>query len=66
MEDRKERKVWLEYLIKFVLSCVAVFPVYAFLYLTFPASLFAFYIITAVVVMVFAPWEELKSKFFSD
>ncbi len=65
MEERKEKKKWLENLIKFVLSCAAVFPIYAFLYLTFPASLFAFYIISAVLVMVFTPWDDLKKKFLS-
>ncbi len=65
MEERKEQKKWLENIIKFALSCAVVFPLYAFLYLTFPASLFAFYIITAVLVMIFTPWDDLKKKFLS-
>lgn len=65
MENRKDQGGWLKYIIRFALSCAAVFPVYAFLYLTFPASMFAFYLITAVLVMVFTPWDDLKKKFLS-
>ncbi|MEJ5301361.1 MAG: hypothetical protein WHS38_10270 [Thermodesulforhabdaceae bacterium] len=65
MSEKKDQKKWTEWVIKFVLSCVAAFPVYAFFYLTFPASMFAFYLITAGLIMAFAPWDDLKKKFLS-
>lgn len=65
MSEKKEQKKWTELLIKFILSCVAAFPLYAFFYLTFPASMFAFYLITAGLIMAFAPWDDLKKKFLS-
>jgi len=43
--------------VKLSLSLAVLFPVYAFLYLTFPASLVALYIISAVLVAAFAPWD---------
>lgn len=65
MEERKDQGGWIKYLIRFVLSCAFVFPLYAFLYLTFPASIFAFYLVTTVLVMIFTPWDDLKNRFLS-
>ncbi len=66
MDERQEqKKQWIGLAIKFVLSLAALFPVYAFLYLTFPASVLAFYLISAVLFAVFTPWDDLKKKFLS-
>ena len=66
MEDKqgRQRKV-LDAAIKLVLSLGVFFPIYALLYLTFPASILAFYLISAVLFAVFAPWDKLKEKFLS-
>lgn len=61
----KEQKKWVEVAVKLVLSLAAMFPVYGFLYLTFPASVLAFYLISAVLLAAFAPWEKLKAMFLS-
>ncbi|MBZ4659220.1 MAG: hypothetical protein JG766_1143 [Desulfacinum sp.] len=65
MDERQESKKWVEPVVKIVLSLAALFPVYAFLYVTFPASVIAFYLISAVLLAVFAPWDKLKEKFLS-
>jgi hypothetical protein len=65
MDERQESKKWVEPVVKMVLSLAALFPVYAFLYVTFPASVIAFYLISAVLLAVFAPWDKLKEKFLS-
>ncbi len=65
MDERQENKKWVEPVVKIVLSLAALFPVYAFLYVTFPASVIAFYLISAVLLAVFAPWDKLKEKFLS-
>ena len=63
--DEKQEKKWLEPAVKIVLSLAALFPVYAFLYVTFPASIVAFYLISAILLAAFAPWDKLKEKFLS-
>ncbi len=63
--DEKQEKKWLEPAVKIVLSMAALFPVYAFLYVTFPASIVAFYLISAILLAAFAPWDKLKEKFLS-
>ena len=63
--DEKQEKRWLEPAVKIVLSMAALFPVYAFLYVTFPASIVAFYLISAILLAAFAPWDKLKEKFLS-
>ncbi|MBC7357334.1 MAG: hypothetical protein H5U10_02240 [Desulfacinum sp.] len=65
MDERQENKKWVEPVVKMVLSLAALFPVYAFLYVTFPASVIAFYLISAVLLAAFAPWDKLKEKFLS-
>ncbi|SHG01695.1 hypothetical protein SAMN02745206_03112 [Desulfacinum infernum DSM 9756] len=65
MDERQENRKWVEPVVKIVLSLAALFPVYAFLYVTFPASVIAFYLISAVLLAVFAPWDKLKEKFLS-
>ncbi|MCE5242978.1 MAG: hypothetical protein ABFD98_17070 [Syntrophobacteraceae bacterium] len=51
--------------VRLALSLALLFPLYAFLYLTYPASLVALYLVLAVLVAIFAPWEELRKKFLS-
>ncbi len=51
--------------IKLALSFAALFPVYVILYVTFPASIVALYVISAVLCALFAPWDDLKKKFLS-
>ncbi len=63
--DEKQEKKWLGPLIKMMLSLAILFPLYALLYITFPASVVAFYVISAVLFAAFAPWDELKRKFLS-
>jgi hypothetical protein len=66
MDERQEqKKKWIGLAIKLVLSLAALFPVYALLYLTFPASILAFYLISAVLFAAFTPWDDLKNKFLS-
>lgn len=64
-ENQESKKKWIDPAVKLSLSLAMLFPLYALLYLTFPASLVALYIISAVLVAAFAPWEELKKKFLS-
>jgi len=63
--DEKQEKKWLGPLIKMMLSLAILFPLYALLYITFPASVVAFYVISAVLFAAFAPWDELKRRFLS-
>jgi hypothetical protein len=35
------------------------------LYVSFPASVVAFYVISALLVAAFAPWDDWKKKFLS-
>jgi hypothetical protein len=66
MEQKQDDKSkWVELGIKMALSLAALFPLYALLYITFPASIVAFYLISAVVLCVFAPWENWKKRFLS-
>jgi hypothetical protein len=66
MEEKQDQKNTLvEIAIKLALSLAMLFPVYAILYLTFPASVVAFYLISAALLAVFLPWDTLKKKFLS-
>jgi hypothetical protein len=64
-EKQEQMKKWTEYCIKLALGLAVLFPVYALLYLTFPASILAFYLISAALFAVFAPWDVLRKKFLS-
>ena len=61
-EKQESKKKWIGPAVKLSLSLATLFPVYALLYLTFPASVMAVYIISAVLLAAFAPWEDLKKK----
>ncbi len=66
MDEKQEQKSkWVEPAIKLALSLAALFPVYVILYLTFPASIVAVYLVSAILFTIFAPWEDLKKKFLS-
>lgn len=66
MEERQDQKnKWIEVGVKLALSLAILFPVYVLLYATFPASILAIYLVSAVVFALFAPWENLKKKFLS-
>lgn len=66
MDDKQEQKSkWVEMGVKLALAFAALFPVYGLLYLTFPVSIVAIYIISAVLLALFAPWDDLKKKFLS-
>ena len=49
--------------IKLALSFAALFPMYALVYITFPASIVAVYAVSAVLVAIFAPWDAIRKKF---
>lgn len=51
--------------IRLALALAMLFPVYALLYITFPASIVAIYLVTAVLAALFAPWEKIRKKFLS-
>lgn len=66
MDDKQDQKnKWIEVAVKLALSLAVLFPVYVILYMTFPASILAIYLISAVVFALFAPWDDLKKKFMS-
>ncbi|MGA7876053.1 MAG: hypothetical protein WCA08_10340 [Desulfoferrobacter sp.] len=66
MEERQDQnKKWIEIGIKLALSLAILFPVYVLLYATFPASILAIYLVSAVVFALFAPWDNLRKKFLS-
>lgn len=66
MEEKQDQKnQWIEIGVKLALSLAVLFPVYAFLYVTFPISIVGFYLISAVVFALFAPWDDFKKKFMS-
>jgi len=66
MDERQDQKnKWIEKGVKLALSLAVLFPVYVLLYMTFPASIVAIYLIMAVMLAIFAPWEDLKKKFLS-
>ena len=66
MEEKQDQKSQLIGMgVKLALSLAVLFPVYALLYVTFPASILGFYLISAVVFAAFAPWDDFKKKFMS-
>jgi len=66
MEERQDQnKKWIEIGIKLALSLAILFPVYVLLYATFPASILAIYLVSAVVFALFVPWDNLRKKFLS-
>lgn len=66
MDEKQDQKCkCVEMGVKLALSFALLFPVYAFLFVTFPGSLVALYLISAVLASVFAPWDDLKKKFLS-
>ena len=66
MDERHDQKnKWIEVGVKLALSLAILFPVYILLYVTFPASILAIYLVSAVVFALFAPWEDLKKRFLS-
>ncbi len=66
MEEKQNQKNQLiDVAVKLALSLAVLFPLYAFLYVTFPISILGFYLISAVLFALFAPWDELKKKFMS-
>ena len=64
--NEQEQNKWVTLGVKLILSLAVLFPVYALLYVTFPASILAFYLISAVVVAALAPWDDLKKRFLED
>jgi len=66
MDEKQDQKSkWVEMAVKLALAFAALFPVYALLYVTFPVSIVAIYLISAVLFALFAPWDDLKKKFLS-
>jgi hypothetical protein len=66
MDEKQDQKSkWVEMCVKLALSFAVLFPIYAFLFVTFPGSIVALYLISAVLFGVFAPWDTLKKKFLS-
>ncbi len=66
MDEKQDQKCkWVEMGVKMALSFAALFPIYALLFVTFPGSLVALYLISGVLVGLFAPWDSLKKKFLS-
>jgi hypothetical protein len=65
MDEKQETGKWIETAAKIAVSLAVLFPVYALLYLTFPASIIAFYLISAGLLAAFAPWDRIKQKFLS-
>jgi len=66
MNEQQDQKCkCVEAGIKMALSFAILFPVYAFLFVTFPGSLVALYLISGVLFGLFAPWDDLKKKFLS-
>jgi len=62
MNDKKDL---CTFAIRLALALALLFPVYALLYITFPASIVAIYLVTAVLAALFIPWDKLKRKFLS-
>ena len=66
MDERQDQKnKWIEMGVKLALSFAILFPMYVLLYITYPASIVAFYLVSVVLFSLFAPWEDLKKKFLS-
>lgn len=64
-ENQDSKKKWIDLAVKLALSLAMLFPCYALFYFTFPASLLGLYLLSAALVAIFAPWEDLKKKFLS-
>jgi hypothetical protein len=64
-KTQEDRNKWVELAIRMALSLAMLFPLYTLLYVTFPASIVAFYLISAVVLCIFAPWDTWKKRFLS-
>ncbi len=62
-ENEDQKGKWSTLAIKLALSLAALFPIYALLYITFPASIAAFYVVSSVLVAIFAPWDAIRKKF---
>jgi len=62
----QDQSGWVGGAIKLALSLAVLFPVYALLYITFPASIVAFYVVSAVVAAAFIPWDTLKKKLIEE
>lgn len=62
MNDKKDL---IQFAIRIALALALLFPVYALLFITFPASLVAIYLVSAVLAALFMPWDKLKKKFLS-
>jgi hypothetical protein len=65
MDDNGSKSRWVEMAVKLALAFAALFPLYALFYVTFPGSLVAVYLLSAILLAAFAPWEDLKKKFLS-
>ncbi len=66
MDENQDQKCkCIAMCIKLALSFAILFPIYALLYVSFPGSLVALYLISAVLVALFAPWDDWKKKFLS-
>jgi len=66
MDEKQDQKCkCVEMGVKMAFSFAALFPIYALLFVTFPGSLVALYLISGVLVGLFAPWDSLKKKFLS-
>lgn len=66
MDEKQDQKnQWIGIAVRLALSLAILFPFYAFLYVTFPISVVGFYLISAVLFALFAPWDEFKKKFMS-
>ena len=66
MDEKQDQKCQcVEMGVKLTLSFAILFPIYLLLYVTFPGSIVAFYLISAVLLALFAPWDDWKKKFLS-
>ncbi len=64
-QQQNEKSKWVEIAVKLALSFAIFFPIYLVLYVTFPGSIVAFYLISSVLFAVFAPWDDWKKRFLS-
>jgi hypothetical protein len=62
-KNQDQKGKWAATGIKLALSFAALFPVYAFVYITFPASIAAVYVVSSVLVALFAPWDAIRKRF---
>jgi hypothetical protein len=66
MDEKQDQKCkCIEMGVKLALSFAALFPIYLVLYISFPGSLVALYLISGVLFSLFAPWDDWKNKFLS-